>query len=357
MPESKVATYAQEVQAHKNSNAVRWYILTLPHGHRGGASALQAEVERRKRSQEPLFEYFAPRLIETRIIENHAVVTDTPLLFNYVFIHASEKDIYAMKQTSLQHYNFLPRRHGDSGDYYPYLTDAMMESFMWVAKAYGHKVPYSIPEPQRLVSGDTIRITKGPFKGLDAVIMTQKGSSGKTLVVNINEFWIPLAKLRHGEYELVSLTDVEDTRKESFDCDAHFETLHELMAIHCAGKEITFGDSRRVEKILALCRSYEATTNIIRCKLYALSIQSHMLLGHTSEAEQLATEAMSLYPLVTAEYAKALLASVIYLATDSSIYYDEVHALIAPWRKESSPKRAKRLLMKKIEDYDKWLKH
>lgn len=58
----------EQLRARKNSNAVRWYVLALPtsrKGHYQGnpARALQMELERRARSGEPVFEYFAPSYV------------------------------------------------------------------------------------------------------------------------------------------------------------------------------------------------------------------------------------------------------------------------------------------------------
>ena len=93
----------EQLRARKNSNAVRWYVLALPTSHKGHyqgnpARALQMELERRARSGEPVFEYFAPSYVEVRKQHGELVRTNHPLLYNYVFIHASEAEIYRMKR-------------------------------------------------------------------------------------------------------------------------------------------------------------------------------------------------------------------------------------------------------------------
>ena len=103
----------EQLRARKNSNAVRWYVLALPtsrKGHYQGnpARALQMELERRARSGEPVFEYFAPSYVEVRKQHGELVRTNHPLLYNYVFIHASEAEIYRMKRF-LPQYNWKKR--------------------------------------------------------------------------------------------------------------------------------------------------------------------------------------------------------------------------------------------------------
>ena len=120
-----------------DGNVVRWYVLVLPYGHRGSPSAgLRAELERREKSGEPPFDYFAPQYVEVRSVRGKMTKTTRALLFNYVFVHASEAEIYRMKSGTLRNYNFLPRVRESDRQHYPYLTDEAMENLRWVARAH-----------------------------------------------------------------------------------------------------------------------------------------------------------------------------------------------------------------------------
>ncbi|RGD11581.1 transcriptional regulator, partial [Parabacteroides sp. AM25-14] len=74
---------------------VRWYVLTLPatgvarRDRISPAKSLDAELSRRKRRGETLFEYFAPSYVEVRKVDGKMVNTKRPLLFNYVFVRSS----------------------------------------------------------------------------------------------------------------------------------------------------------------------------------------------------------------------------------------------------------------------------
>ena len=46
-----------------------------------------------------LFEYFSPSYAEARKVGGKMVNTKRPLLYNYVFIHASENEIFSLKRT------------------------------------------------------------------------------------------------------------------------------------------------------------------------------------------------------------------------------------------------------------------
>ena len=59
------------IRNRRSQEAVRWYVLTLPTAVGGrdniySSKGLDAELSRRKRCGEPLFEYFAPSYVEAR---------------------------------------------------------------------------------------------------------------------------------------------------------------------------------------------------------------------------------------------------------------------------------------------------
>ena len=101
------------VLKRRDQEAVRWYVLTLPTAGGGRdrispSKGLDAELSRRERRGEALFEYFSPSYVEARKVGGKMVNTRQPLLYNYVFVHASEDEIFRLKRT-LPLYNFLPR--------------------------------------------------------------------------------------------------------------------------------------------------------------------------------------------------------------------------------------------------------
>ena len=76
----------------------RWYVMVYPTSSRAMTEELDRELARRQRDNEPLFEYFAPILVEAKKINGRLVRTRRPLLYNYLFVHASEAEIYRIKQ-------------------------------------------------------------------------------------------------------------------------------------------------------------------------------------------------------------------------------------------------------------------
>ena len=138
-PKRSVAS-PEALEALRNNNAVRWYVLSLPDCHRGGVRGLQREQDRRIQAGEPSFGFFAPSYQEVRRIDGKFVNTQRPLLFNYVFVRASERDVFQLMQR-FPCTQFPASGEGTEAGVFPYLSDAAMENLQWVARSYSNTLP------------------------------------------------------------------------------------------------------------------------------------------------------------------------------------------------------------------------
>ncbi len=356
---SGVADAAVELRVSnwKNSHVIRWYVLTLPGSHRGRAAELQAEVDRRAAESEPIFEFFAPTYTKVRTVRGHEENVKRPLLFNYVFIHASEVEIKRMKKL-LPAYNFLPRVRGAEGEWFPYLTDAAMQNFRWVAQAYEDRLPAYVPDATRLVKGDRIRILEGQFAGVEATLVSNVGSSDKEIVVRVDDWlWVPLLHVAPRQYEVIALNN--DSKHEYFhyDNEKFRKGLHLAMEHHLTGGTLTDADRQLAAEALLSFRNLQADTDVMRCKRYAYLLIIHTLLGNEAERTELIHTIRSFLPLVKAEQSRALLHVTLYGCTNDHLDFEAAHTLVIPWMSEANPKKSKRQLIDQLRDYDCWLGH
>ncbi|MDB8990940.1 hypothetical protein PN601_19685, partial [Parabacteroides distasonis] len=61
--------------------------------------------------------------------------------------------------------------------------------------------------------------------------------------------------------------------------------------------------------------------------------------------------------VIKAGQSRALLLVTLYGCTDSSLYQRMAHEVVDPWLDEPSPKKSKSVLIRRLRDYDGWLKH
>ena len=73
--------------------------------------------------------------------------------------------------------------------------------------------------------------------------------------------------------------------------------------------------------------------------------------------EQLLGTMRSILPLLRAEQARAQLLVSLYGCTNSCIYREEAHRAVDPWREENPVKKNKQQLIRRLDDYDRWLGH
>lgn len=352
----------EQLRARKNSNAVRWYVLALPtsrNGHYQGnpARALQMELERRARSGEPVFEYFAPSYVEVRKQHGELVRTNHPLLYNYVFIHASEAEIYRMKRF-LPQYNFLPRVREKDDAYYPYLSDEAMENLKWMAASYSDVLPVYTPGPERLMKGDRIRITEGQFKGVEASVIIQPGGGRKEVMVCVeNCMYVPLLCVEPGQYEVIALNADNRHVYTRLNGDRLPAGLHEALKRYHSPEGVTDADRALALEVLQQYANLQLDSDVMRCKLYSMLLPTYAILGDREAFDQLLGTVRSILPLIRAEQSRSLLLVTLYGCTNCCLDYEQAHAAVDPWRGEQPLKKSKAQLLRRLDDYDCWLSH
>ena len=344
---------------HTNpANIVRWYVLQFPARHKGGVKGLTSEELRRKKYDLPPLEYFWPTCVEKIKRNGKWVTTSRALYYNYIFVHASENEIYEMKRSSFKIFSFLPRVRTKEMDFYPYIPDNQMDNLKWISRSYADEIPFFFPKTGKLLRGDRIRITEGQFKGVEATVAIQPGAGKKDIMVCIeNWMWVPLLHIQPGQYEIISLNDSRKHVYTNLDNERISCGLHEALGRYHAPGGVNEADRALASEALRLYEGLEMPTDVMRCKLYSILLPAYTVLGDKENAASLAATMHSILPVVKAEQSRALLLVTLYGCTDSSIYHGLAHALVSPWRRESNPKKSKRQLLQRLDDYDRWLGH
>ena len=339
----------------RDVHTVRWYVLSLPACHKGPAKGLRKELDRRVRLGEPTFDFFAPSFVEMHRREGRLVETHRPLLYNYVFIRSSVYEIFRLKR-DFPLYNFLPSVDGRGS--YPFVSDREMENLRWGARSYSDELPAHTPEAGYLRKGDRIRITDGRFKGVEASVVIQPGVGEREVMVCVdNWMWVPLLRVQPGEYEVISLAEEGKHVYTRLDNSRIQNGLHEALGRHWGDGGVTAIDRELATETLRAYGELQLDSAVMRCKLYSLLLPAYTILGDEERQKSLIGTIVSFLPLIRAEQSLALLLLTLYGCTDSSIYYYRAHELIDPWSRESSPKKSKLFLIRRLADYDRWLKH
>lgn len=346
----------------KDSEVVRWYILLYP-VPKGRMSApdpsrrLRMELDSRRRHGEPLFEYFAPACVSYRRCGAKAKPVKSALFFNYVFIRASENQIFALKRV-LPQYNLLPRVQKGEAYYYPHLTDAQMEQLKWVSRSYSDQLPLYGVDSQYLVRGDKVRIIRGPLQGMEAEVVKQPGNHHSDVIVRVvGGILVSLYKVTTGDYEVISLSQQGKHQYAYLNNDRYPALLHEALGRFHAHTGLTEADTRLAEEVVLRCANLQLDSDILRCRAYSLLLPAYKILRRDEEFRRLGQTALSMLPLITAQQAKALLAFTLYGCTDHYPLFQQCRQIAEAWNKESDLKKSKRILLQRMADYTRWFGH
>ncbi len=346
----------KKAKAVRNRKTVRWYLMIYPYGRKGLLEGLEREIARRYRDDEPPIEYFAPSYVEAKEVDGRIVKTEKQLLYNYVFVHASENEIFRLKKFEEQ-YN-LPRRESTSEDdyYYPYVSDETMRNLRWIAQSYSGVLPVLTGDTSWLMKGDRVRIIDGPFKGVEAQLFENKRFNSKEIIVVVDQ-WVsvPLLHVKDNQYKVIGLNGTVSEKGLIINDDL-LPQFHEILCKEYEGKA-TEGEKAMVEGIMARYAGKEPESDIMRCKLYSLQLMACTILNHDDCKSKITGIINTILSTITAEYAKALLLTTLYGCTDNSIWYRQAHVLVDPWAAEASPKKNKKQLLQRLADFDRIFGH
>ncbi len=346
----------KKAKSARNRKTVRWYLMIYPYGRKGLLQGLDREIARRVRDNEPPIEYFAPAYVEAKEVNGRIVKTEKQLLFNYVFVRASENEIFRLKKYEDQ-YN-LPRRESAAEDeyYYPYISDETMANLRWIAQSYSGVLPVLTGDTSWLMKGDRVRITAGPFKGVEAQLFDNKKINSKEIIVMVDQWMsVPLLHIKDNEYKVIGLNGTVSEKGLIINDDL-LPQFHEILCHEYEGKA-TEEEKAMVRGIIARYAGKEPESDIMRCKLYSLQMMAYRILGDDASMDKLMSIINAILQAITAEYAKALLLTTLYGCTDNSVWYRQAHALVDPWRSEAAPKKNKKQLIQRLADFDRILGH
>ena len=164
-------------------------------------------------------------------------------------------------------------------------------------------------------------------------------------------------EVKPGEYELIELNTKGKHVYTHLDNDRLREGLHDALGRYHASGNVSEEDTRLAREVLRSYGSLRAETDVMRCKIYSLLLSAYKLLGDEEEFTRLHDTMRGMLPVVKAPQSRALLLVTLYGCTDSALYRQMAHEVVETWRGESSPKKSKLSLIRRLDDYDRWLNH
>lgn len=99
-------------------------------------------------------------------------------------------------------------------------------------------------------------------------------------------------------------------------------------------------------------------SDIMRSKLYTMLLPAYTITGNRQESEKLiGTSPSDASPRSRRMHPGHFFSPRSTDASNSCLYHAQAHEIIDKWRQEENPKKSKQQLIRRLEDYDRWLGH
>ncbi len=342
-----------------NRKIVRWYIMTFSDNRKGVTLGLEKEKKRREISGEKPLEYFAPTYIDAEDIDGKLVSKKKNLMLNYLFVRASENELFEIKRNQPS-YNVLRRvAHNDGTSHIPYVSDSVIQSLQWIARSYSGCIPISLIDPRLLIKGDRIRITRGELKGVEAHLVRRPNSAVREIMVFVDNWMcVPLLNVRPTQYKVIGLNEGTSKAGHSygFEKGELSQTMSEALCRFHQGAT-TEEDKKFAQDIFNKYGTLEVDTPALRCKLYSLLLPACLISGEKERFDSLLALMRQAELTIKSEQQLAQLYVTLYGCTDNLFEYEKAHGIIDAWAQEDTPKKSRRLLIDRLADYDRCFGH
>lgn len=159
-----------------DDRAVAWYVLRVTY---------QREFQAKDSLEQLGIETFVPeRLVQRRDRLGRFCCTREAAIHNYLFVRSSKSVIDELKTYRLPILRYV--MHVENGVKRPMtVPDAQMRHFIAVAGSLEARVLYLSPTDPDLTKGDRVRITGGPFAGVEGTFVRIRQARERRVVVTI----------------------------------------------------------------------------------------------------------------------------------------------------------------------------
>lgn len=193
---------------------------------------------------------------------------------------------------------------------YVYLSDAEIQAFRIIARAYSNRLPYYRPTDIDLIDGDEVEVVSGPFAGLKGTFIARRGTPHGNIVVNATGQIGSIAYNIKADTIRI-LRFAKDSRRAYDQIDAFLPKLRAALEVYRANQSLT---PAQAAPLNIFTRRF-AVTDIpgakLDAKLQALLAVANEILGNREAAAQAMERYRKRLPHVTNPATIALLRELI----------------------------------------------
>lgn len=275
---------------------------------------------------------FAPQVVEAQPAPDGGLrIIKRPILYHYIFVQGPLPHVKRFCSEGeglsfvLRHPDALPSAErissastragaklvsAASSARYVSLSDAEIEAFRIIARAYSNRLPYYRPTDIDLIDGDEVEVVSGPFAGLKGTFIARRGTPHGNIVVNATGQIGSIAYNIKADTIRI-LRFAKDSRRAYDQIDAFLPKLRAALEVYRANQSLT---PAQAAPLNIFTRRF-AVTDIpgakLDAKLQALLAVANEILGNREAAAQAMERYRKRLPHVTNPATIALLRELI----------------------------------------------
>ena len=153
-----------------------WFVLRVTY---------QREVPARERFESCGIESFLPmERVRRRTAQGRFRYVEEPVVHNFIFVHTHKNLVDWLKHGPMPWLRYMMVKDGGASRIMT-VPEVQMRSFIAIAGNVSERSAYVNPDEARLAKGDKVRVTAGPFAGVEGEFVRLKGRRGRSVVVCI----------------------------------------------------------------------------------------------------------------------------------------------------------------------------
>ena len=193
---------------------------------------------------------------------------------------------------------------------YVSLSDAEIEAFRIIARAYSNRLPYYRPTDIDLIDGDEVEVVSGPFAGLKGTFIARRGTPHGNIIVNATGQIGSIAYNIKADTIRI-LRFAKDSRRAYDQIDAFLPKLRAALEVYRANQPLTPAQAAPLNIFTRRFAITDIPGAKLDAKLQALLAVANEILGNREAAAQAMERYRKRLPHVTNPATIALLRELI----------------------------------------------
>lgn len=252
-----------------------WYVYRIPYLTVGSSD----------RFVNAGMQVYLPTYTRTVSVGGRKTVVQKPKILDYLFVLATSEQVGSMAEL----YNVRPvclRNTSDGYGYSHWMTvpTAQMHRFMLLVQGYEETVQFCMPEYALLEKGDTVRVTEGPFRGVEGILLSSQGRSGGQVYVELSE-GMGVKTISIPDRSLQVLSVSRDSNRFCRNLQAFEKVLEKALQTKREEGSITGEQCEQLEAFLFRYSELHNLTYVSQAKMAACRYAANMLLQRTKTAD------------------------------------------------------------------------